>query len=59
MLVAYCAGAIALACIYVIYFFRNKKRAVQREEAGEMLDAGRLAFADLTDLQNPEFIYDL
>lgn len=58
MLVSYCAGAIALFALYWIYLFRNKKRATFREEYDKVA-SDKIAFADLTDLQNPEFIYDL
>lgn len=60
MLVAYIAGAIALFGTYVIYKGRNNKRKILKEQADRVIsDNDRLAFADLTDLQNPEFIYEL
>lgn len=59
MLVSYCAGAAALLGIYFIYLKRNRSRAAEREQAEEIITTDKLAFADLTDLQNPEFIYDL
>lgn len=59
MLVAYCAGAGALLTAYFIYLRRNKQRAKTREELKAVISSDKFAFADLTDLQNPEFIYDL
>lgn len=58
MLVSYCAGAAALLGIYVIYYTRNKKRSVDREQIEQVI-SDKVAFADLTDLQNPDFVYDL
>ncbi|KAG7908633.1 hypothetical protein KL905_004621 [Ogataea polymorpha] len=53
MLVCYCVGAAAMGAMYVIYYRRNRKWGKPAAETGD------LAFADLTDKQNPDFRYEL
>ncbi|KAG7822315.1 hypothetical protein KL928_000790 [Ogataea angusta] len=53
MLVCYCVGAAAMAAMYLIYYARNRERGEPPAESGD------LAFADLTDKQNPDFRYEL
>ncbi|CDK27133.1 unnamed protein product [Kuraishia capsulata CBS 1993] len=60
MLVSYCVGAIAMAVMYMIYRSRNNFRDKRRIEMGEKyVVPDNIAFADLTDMQNPELRYDL
>ena len=37
--------------------WQNKRRVATREEVETLEDAGNLAFFDLTDKENPHFVY--
>lgn len=60
MFVSYIVGAFAIAALLVIYRRRNVQREKKKQELGEKyVIPDKIAFADLTDKQNPEFVYSL
>lgn len=60
MLVAFCVGECILLALFLIYTRRNRIRDKQREELGDKYTVPEnIEFADLTDMENPEFRYSL
>ncbi|GMM29408.1 hypothetical protein DAMA08_021530 [Martiniozyma asiatica (nom. inval.)] len=60
MLVSFIVGTLLMISLYFIYTFRNKKKTQKKEQLGDRyVVPDNIAFADLTDLQNPEFVYSL
>ncbi|KAG0684657.1 hypothetical protein C6P40_001654 [Pichia californica] len=60
MLVSFAVGSVLIISLYVIYYLRNKKKDKLVEEMGEKYAVpDNIAFADLTDIQNPAFRYSL
>ncbi|GME84463.1 unnamed protein product [[Candida] boidinii] len=60
MLVSFIVGSICIASLFTLYTLRNRKRDQKRAELGESyVVPENVAFADLTDFENPEFRYSL
>lgn len=60
MLVSFIAGTIFIGTLMIIYIRRNREKDRKREKLGDKYHVpDNVAFADLTDIQNPEFRYAL
>lgn len=60
MLASFAAGTLLTFSLYVIYTIRNKRKDKLVEELGDKyVVPENIAFADLTDMENPEFRYSL
>lgn len=60
MLASFAGGSCLIMILYVIYFYRNKKKDKLVAELGDKYSVpDNIAFADLTDMENPEFRYSL
>lgn len=60
MLVSFGVGTLIIVYLYFIYLFRNKEKEKKIAELGDnYVVPGNIAFADLTDKENPEFRYSL
>lgn len=60
MLVSFAAGTCIIIFLYFLYTWRNKQKDKLVAELGEKyVVPDNLAFADLTDKENPEFRYSL
>ena len=60
MLVSFAAGTIIVMYLYGLYKWRNIKKDKMVAELGEKYKVpDNIAFADLTDIENPEFRYSL
>ncbi|VEU23576.1 DEKNAAC104514 [Brettanomyces naardenensis] len=60
MLASFIVGTLCLISLFIIYVRRNKAKDAKRAALGDKYSIpDNVAFADLTDLENPEFRYSL